>query len=864
MQTLWARVAQTRCSCHCSSCFASAGPITRRATTAPIRRRLGLDDVFAAFFSTVAFASTVADSNRKAAKQHEWVRVIKEAKTELIALKTEQQRRISNLAHSDPTKRIEEPGNAHEQTWEEVISWGDREIQHRKALGFADWRGIPLSVLRRASQEQIRDFLKNHRNHVPRFRSPDGPEVWNSVTWTLHIKKIRTMEWSIACLALDLMSHTSGGQAWTLPTCDQTLAERVWSQLSVMTNNKILSRRNYIRSQLHRLAHRKECDDYYHRFESPKLPQYSTHPVNNTATETQLNLNLHALFNVHPPFGTGTDGNSQNISELLPKICFHLLTSKSPPSIHTYNLLVSEFAGARRDDLVHCLLASSYITHMRQNEITLAETLRHFVRTNDRRRFDEHVQRMDGFGNGLGEAHPNLDIPDLLKCHYRVRIRRDVPDGPPVDEHREYSDLSMSEILVLKQEANVKVYQKSRRNLEVHQALIHGALYFHGTSEAITHYGNMVSEGWEPDQEVLLSILHHCIGDLEWDAGTAVWRRLQTVDTPIDERGFLLMIQLCWTCDRREFIHEILQSGITQRILPPTVLELGWQETHFPENQQDYAQGLDMAEAVWVLKQELQTLLQTSQTEHEGLRAVADRINVITDEIEGSLPRPSLETTALLQEARSHVVSDLRFSTTNNTLRDLDGRLFAMIAELQYIEFPHVVKKLEAKVMVTLSSITAWLKENREILLHIQVKRLEDRVERVSDMTNRFLGIGRVRVLETNVLILSERFSVLRERVLDFRLEMAPYVVAYLVAHVQGLHIRTRDLSSMVRDTSKRIGELIHAITGKTIKYYEVQGSGRQFRIAKHVVTFNRTAVQKPKYPDARQLVRFTNIVRFT
>ncbi|KAL8819165.1 MAG: hypothetical protein Q9223_002341 [Gallowayella weberi] len=801
MQTVWARVVQTRCSCNCSSCFSSAGTISRRATTAPIRRRLGLDDVFAAFFSTVAFASTVADSNRKAAKQNEWVRVIKEAKDDLIALKAQQQRRISNLTHPAPIAGVEQLGED-EQTWEEVISRGDGQLRDRKALGFEDWQGIPLGVLQSASREQIRKFLKGYSHHFRRFRSPDGPEVWNTVTWSLHIKKIRTLEWSIAYLALNLMSDASEDQAWTLPFDDQTLAEKVFLQLSIQSASDIRPRREHIVSQLETLRKSRQSDKYYNRFQSPKLPQYSTNRVHDSAAEERLNSDLHALFNSYPLFEARTDRNSQKISQLVPRICFHLLTSKSPPTIHTFNLLISEFAGARRDDLIRHLLTWFYRSHMRPNEVTLVETLRHYIRTNDRYRFDRHVLEMDGFGEGLGTAHPRLEIPDLLKCHYRVRVRPHNPDEQAVDEYCEYSNLRKSDINELQRRFIVKVYEKSRRNLEVYQTLIQGALFFHGKSEAIKHYGNMVSDGWEPDQEVFISILHRCVVDHEWDDCIAVWRRLQALNTSIDERGFLLMIQLCHNCNRRGFIHDILHNGIAQRVLPPTVLEMGWQETKPPlDDKQDYVSALDVARDVWILKQDLQTLLQTSPMEIKGLRAFADRINVITSQIERSLPRPSRETIALLHEARSQNVIDRQISFISKTLRVLNGQLLAIVAELQDIQSLLNVRKLEAQLSTTIFSIAEWLAESKKIVLSIQLdrlnrlNRLEDRFKMLSAFTLRLLG----------------------ERISDIKFQMSRYAVSYLVAHVESLCSQMGHWSNQIRFTSWQIRDLVHEIKGETV-----------------------------------------------
>ncbi|KAL8894780.1 MAG: hypothetical protein Q9192_004063, partial [Flavoplaca navasiana] len=461
MQTLWARVASSSCSCNCSSCFSSAATVARRTASAPILRRLGADDVFAAFFSTVAFASAVADGNRKDAKREEWARVIKDARRDLNSAKAEQQRRISSIASTAPLAPIaphEETVADVKQSWIEALDWGERELQDRRALGFQDWQGIPLDVLRNASPMEIRHFLKNWSYHFPRFKGSHGFEVWGTVTWPSHIKKIKTHEWSIAHLALDLMSSIPKGHQWSLPN-DQGRVEEVMSHLSVATTPELDSERKHIRSLLKKLACRRE-DRYFYQFESPPLPSYSSRRTGHASSADELNAKLHSLFN-HT-----TDPESRRITHILPRICYYLLTSDSPPNIHTYNLLMSEFAGAGRDDLVCHLISSMNRTHMRPNEITLAETLRHFVRTNDRLRFDRHIQRMEGLDEGIAEAHPRLPIPNLLKFQYRVRVNRYFPDQRVVPEYHELSDLAESDLHKFEKETKVLVYEKPRRNLE--------------------------------------------------------------------------------------------------------------------------------------------------------------------------------------------------------------------------------------------------------------------------------------------------------------------------------------------------------------------------------------------------------------
>ncbi|KAI4093637.1 MAG: hypothetical protein LQ339_007647 [Xanthoria mediterranea] len=827
MQTLWARVAKSPCSCNCSSCFSSTATVSRnavarRAGTGPIRRRLGADDVFAAFFSTVAFASAVADGNRKDAKKEEWIRVIRDARSDLTSLKAEQRRRISNLANTAPlpsTAPQEEPAATEKNPWSEVFHWGDKEMRDRRALGFEDWQGIPLDVLRSASQQEIRHFLQKCTHHFPRFKGAHGPEVWSTVTWPYHIKKIKTLEWSIANLALDFISQVPKGQPWSLPS-DRGTAEEVLSQLSVVATREVDSRRDYIDSLLRELALPKRPDEYYHQFESPRLPNYSASKANDTNAADQLNANLHLLFE-HK-----AEPNSRQITQVLPKVCYYLLTSNSPPSIHTYNILISEFAGARRDDLIDYLISSMHRTHMRPNEVTLAEILRHHVRTNNQLRFDRYVRKMDGFDYGIGEAHPRLEIPNLLKFRYRVRVTRKIPDQRPSEEYLEFSDLRKSDMLALQKEAKVRVYEKPRRNLEVHQALIQGALYFHEMSEAIKHYRTMINEGWEPDQEVLLSILHGCQIELEWESGIAVWRRLQSLGDPIEERGFVLMLQLCQKCSKQEHIQEILHKGVSQGVLPPTVLEMAWDVAQTQEAGKDVIRAVREANDIGILKESLRALLLESFVECPDSREESHHIGLIASQIEGSLQQPNADTVALLHEARMQIATDQKFSMLGALLRDSDECIRALVSEFNGMQFSVGLGKLEERVFCKLSSVSSWLEQSKHVLFSSQVKQLEDRVAASKLSVERL----RTQIIETNVRLLRSWFYGVQLQAHDIctqvkkiQLEMSRYVVGYFVALVEHQHGRMAHLSAKIRATWSEVERIVGSESDNVLRTQNIE-----------------------------------------
>ncbi|KAI4128614.1 MAG: hypothetical protein LQ338_002649 [Usnochroma carphineum] len=824
MQSLWTRFARHRNARSGSACFSSAALIAQRSTTAPVRRRIGLDDVFTAFFSTVALGSAIAESNRKGARQQEWVKEINDARSELDALKADQERRLSRLGASvrpSPSSGRDVVGRESLQTWQDVFIWAEEEIRERNALGFKAWRGIPLSVLRNAPPDQIQSFLDHHPHHFPKFRGSLGQDVWNTVSWPLHIKKIKTVEWSVARMALELMRHVPDYSDWSLPR-EQDTAEEVKSQLSISSPSTYQSRLDYIRSQLRRLESGKKSDEYYHQFESPQFPRYSVSQLSDPHSADQLNANLHALLESSPR-------SSDRITKLLPSICYHLLTSKSSPSIHTYNLLLSEFAGEHRDDLIEHLLRSIARSHMRPNELTLAETLQHYVRTRQRCRFNRYVDEMDGFHDGLGLASPQLDIPDLLKFQYRVRITRRNTVWQNIDEYYNYSEVSKSSVLQMKREATVTVNEKPRRNLEVYEALIQGALAFHVMSEAMKHYRTMISEGWQPNEEILLSILHRCLIDGDWDGGVATWRRLQTLRAPVNERSYVLMLQLCREVNKPESIEELLEHGIQQGVLPPTVVEMGWHDLPRYEKIQDLLKELKTAKDIWTSEQSLEDLLGQHQDTGEVLPQITERISCLTKKIKTSVRHPSHKTIALLREARLVLIIGHKFSAVDTMLRDSNTRIVNITNELDNFQLSAKVQQLETRLGILSSALAQTLRDASNIFFSICVIDLEGCFERISTNATQLVDDFDTQLFCINGKWLRAQFNALNEQTYLIRKEASSFVASLLEPLVLDLKRKLNHLQLRIHATSNGVKGTMATVYGESIKFHKVDGRGNRW-----------------------------------
>ncbi|KAL8689200.1 MAG: hypothetical protein Q9218_005076 [Villophora microphyllina] len=855
MQTLWTRLAQSRCFGRSFSRQFSSAALARPSTANPVRW-VGADSILAACFSTVAFASAVADSNRKDVKRKEWVRVIREARRELHASEAEGERQLSRLERNGDFQSFgdnekyesfgesESISSPRHQSWEEVLQWGNYQIRERRELGFEEWQGIPLRVLRNATPEQIQDFLQHHSHLFPRFKGSSGSEVWNTVTWPLSIKKIKTVEWSTARLVLQLMQHAPERRDWYLPS-DTSLTEDVLKELSVASTNEAHSSLDHTDEQLSSLrGSERNNEDFYLQFQSPPFPTYCTMPQGDLSSADQLNAKLHELFESRGEHARG-------ILTVLPAVCFYLLMSKAPPNIHTYNLLISEFAGERQEQLIHYLLGAIGHTHMRPNEITLAETLRHYFRTDDRWRFYRHVSRMEGYGRGLGEAHPWLDCPNLVKFQYRVRVLPFESEVKPFQlEYHEMEDLSKPDLQAIKERGRVKIYEKPRKNLEVYRALIQGALHFDGLFGAIRYYKRMTHDGWEPDEEVFMSILSRCAIDHEWEAGFSIWKHLQGCHIPVSGLCRMLMVQLCQRCENRYMIQRILRDGVTQGALPRTILELiRPYDTTGAEMTLTPIEHLELAKEVWDLERRLKDLLPSSRGKYKVTLEDSERIKAIARQIEDCVPHPSPKTIKLLAEAYACTTpTSPECSALTTKLQKSNEQLLDLANELNDIRFAKRVRELGDQIHARCSAISQFSQHCWGILSSIRTRILEEAIEKSTTSIILLTETVETQVSCGNTKVLHARFRHIRDGIRLMQVEMSQYVAGLPLHVVYVCQSVLRKHKRHIRRTSDEVKELIRATHGETVTFEHFGTANVRWRYHVKPVA-GALAHQKPTAP---------------
>ena len=566
---MWSRVVQARCVCNCPSCLLTTNAIARRATTATARRTIRVGDVFTVSLSSLAAGLAFADSRKKDDRRKQWDRVIGEARATVEATEIQQLRRLAALSDDArvETQEMTEAstndvttGNVIKEVeawddqdseatiqqvpvpdermdnWLDVFDWAREQRKLREASGFQDWKGLPLSLLQTLSRDQLHELLTNERLLRRFYGGPDCNSLVDEQSrYPLSIKKLRTLEWSVAKLVYKLLLHCSRNSMYV----DKDPESPTNALLRGLSKDEETIQRKtaHARQRLRILHAERRSRPYYEEFGSPQVPNYDDTTIEEYKQTTRMNKSLINLLD----FMT----QDTDVSDLMSKLCYNLLTARTPPNIHTYNLLLVRFCLLKKDDLVKAVLCSMRDAHIRPNEITHATLLRHFTATGNRLGFVKYWMRMEGSHRGLALANPEQIIHPLLKERYRVLGR---------NHH--------------------KVVEKGRMNGQVYESLIVGVLQFFGGQTAMRYYRDMISEGWSPGLGILLAILQDCCRRLDWTLGTAVLQQIEMSTERINSLTYEWTLRLCQCCGKMEFFDQILRNGVHCGALPASILDL--------------------------------------------------------------------------------------------------------------------------------------------------------------------------------------------------------------------------------------------------------------------------------------------------
>lgn len=239
---------------------------------------------------------------------------------------------------------------------------------------------------------------------------------------------------------------------------------------------------------------------------------------------TPLNRSLARLLYQRPPPPT-----------LIPRICYNLLTSPSPPNIYTYNVLIEGLTRVRDGSLAHVVFRSLVDGGLgpkgRPIEATIVRMLNLCVKTADREGFDKIA---------------------------KITARRNMATWIGRDQYR----------------AKKKREQK-RRSRQLLETLITGAARFGDVQQVGVWLRAMARECPEnprPGVYLLTSLIRMWTEMGDWDRGLRCWRDLRMLakggGPKPDLRAFRQMVKLCRECKKPKYEKRVLDAAAL----------MGWEE----------------------------------------------------------------------------------------------------------------------------------------------------------------------------------------------------------------------------------------------------------------------------------------------
>ncbi|KAL8824097.1 MAG: hypothetical protein Q9191_005299 [Dirinaria sp. TL-2023a] len=576
MQSIWARAAQAGCTCKCAFCYSTTA-LSHGSTSPALRRRVRFRDLFTMFYSTVLASAAVADTSRKDARLREWERLIQEARDELEVIEDKQRGRIELLLQ---TQQSNTPAARIHNKWGTLFDTAKQTMDDREALGFRELPGPPLNLLKQLNTSEIQELLSDPV--IARLKEPtDCESAYALEPQALSDKKIRTIAWSVRKLAFRLLESSEKASVDRLGgALDGNQSQSRKDSLFLHSQlNPIRSQIDLCSEKLCFIRSKKLNEVDWRRFQSPVSPTYR--PVVDKDT---LSPN-HYLHIALKEFKNYDRSNDQRIQKLLFDISGILLDSRLPPDINFFNNLIIWLTRLKRWVDVRAVIEAMRESHIRPNKMTLTLMLRFYTAIKDKSGFFDMTLRMKGSRGGLAIANPNLSRTHSVKWRYMVFEKHTACLPQSETDKWLLRDYWKSGKLKCRPGEPAGVTSSPRRTVPmlrevarmncmdsyVYGALIDGALKFDEPKTAMTYYLQMIEDGWDTSIHVLGSFLDYCLRLQDWKAGVVVWRQICGLAEGASRAALSFMLELCRCHGKHVEFGEVLEYGVRNRVLPPTI-----------------------------------------------------------------------------------------------------------------------------------------------------------------------------------------------------------------------------------------------------------------------------------------------------
>ncbi|KAI0181698.1 hypothetical protein GGR52DRAFT_525848 [Hypoxylon sp. FL1284] len=452
MYSLWMRTAQVQSSCRCRLCLHTGRPLVRRSTSAAPRRKATVADIFTACYTTILGTAAVLDAQRKDARKKELDDKLEKARAALCSLDVQRSTGQQNGESSSLDAGLE----------------SHPRHPSRAQNGIANALLQELGILSEIT------------------RSPLPPPTWMQAQ----------LEWA----------HIEAAIAAEEQDPDYTLREprselQLYRTTKTVVNlvNQLLEKSESsesTRCQDNRETNKQEdtiaWEDLQDVLNGPHYPSFfdpSMDPGETARTRSLLGESIRRIFN-----------QATSSKDIVARICFNMLTSAMPPSIHTFNTLIAGFNRIERPDLAQTVI-DSFIntTAWPATQQTIVCLLSHYRGTNQISGVRDIISRMRGVKDtGL---------------HFRI-VSKDVIYSPDWFEWAERYCASRKRAYV----------QRADRNDEIFDSIIKSWLHFGQVGNAAMMLIACMRNGCSITIETLQKLITACLVTADFSAA----RRLMT------------------------------------------------------------------------------------------------------------------------------------------------------------------------------------------------------------------------------------------------------------------------------------------------------------------------------------------------
>ena len=443
--------------------------------------------------------------------------------------------------HSDAPCR---PGASRD--WCSFVAWAERQRAERERLGFQRVPGISLQELQAFTPAMLEEIIENDlimdmvRGIASREVSQIAPHVE-----PLSGKKTAVMAMAAYKLVLGILHLSSERE-------NARRHQRQQPPLPMERRQRLIDFWSY---------HTKALNDALWvedevAFPAPPLPVYQVpyHP-DRQKYEDRLRELVEILT------------SQQSHEKKLNLVCLILMRSDFPLDIHAFNQIL-RYAFLRVDyNLVALLLQCQEESHLRPNEITVAQTLQYYRCSGQRQGFQRYVTRMYGRDGRLMVRDPMLMIPFLARSKFT--LEKTIHGNSAPQDFLNCVELQGEPYRPFPtyQQQLPRIYQKAPRNEGVYSELIKGALAFGCVEDAFGYCVEMVRHGWKCTRTAFASLLKYCVDIRDWTAGFGIWEYKDIFSYGLDAEMYIQALRLCVVCGKRVAYQEILADGIRSQIL---------------------------------------------------------------------------------------------------------------------------------------------------------------------------------------------------------------------------------------------------------------------------------------------------------